>query len=326
MTSIDTGSEIADSYLEQASGTTLTKGSASRYANNIRQFNSYLSEVDSCLLEAESPQVMGFFRQRAQRKDRKNTLQSKRSAIKGAYRYVVLETDYEPNIRLAEIDAIDLSKFNTPPPITRESLTRDELSVLIDAMDSRRDELMTFTTLAAGIRNSETLNLKLADFNPKEQTLWIAAPKGYESHENTEPYYQPIPPILTRRLQHWIQVGRDTVTPDPGPYLFPSQEGGKLGSERFTNLVREAGFEAGIQSNLGEITEWTRNGRSVKTAHRVIPHALKHSFVTVLESEGVDRVTQSEAANHNNPDTTDRYRHLEDTGLNVLRDIFNIDF
>jgi len=85
-------------------------------------------------------------------------------------------------------------------------------------------------------------------------------------------------------------------------------------------MITEAAEDAGIQGILGE-TEYEPKYLSVdrvkKTWSEVVPHALRHTFITLLEKEGVPLEYRRILANHKSVETTRNYSHGK---IDVLKD------
>jgi hypothetical protein len=68
--------------------------------------------------------------------------------------------------------------------------------------------------------------------------------------------------------------------------------------------------KAGIQDVLGTTeveTEFLRSDKVEMTWHAVVPHVLRHTFITLLQKEGVSLEYRQLLANHSDPQTTQRY-------------------
>jgi len=136
---------------------------------------------------------------------------------------------------------------------------------------------------------------------------------------------------LALELDIWIKNGREAVLgPNESEYLFPSTNGGKIETNRsLGQIIRSAAEEAGIQSVIGKTeykTKYMKTDSIEKTWHEVIPHALRHTFVTILEKNDVPLQYRQLLANHNSPETTQRYSHGKKEILKQAQGQINLDY
>ncbi|NHX37276.1 MULTISPECIES: tyrosine-type recombinase/integrase [Halolamina] len=315
--------EYAREYLSRNEGVTLASSSVETYDGHLTEYVSFLDQRDRTVVNAEFQDVLDYLDWCVRRGNRKSTLSSKLATIGELYRYIRLRTDVGDELGLDPIrfQEIDLNQFNTPPPIERDALSRDEIRRLFDAFDSFRNRLMAIVGVETGLRNSDIRNLRLEDID--ENTIHVRNPK------NSKPYDVPISNELAFEIQHWNRHHRPGYSAAAeSPYLFPSQCGERLEANGSLNsIIRTAAERAGIQEVIGEsqVRKQEGDGKEVECRewHRVTVHTLRHSFVTLLKDAGVNLNYRMLVANHADSDTTRGYTHGENEAFSLIRSRFD---
>lgn len=167
---------------------------------------------------------------------------------------------------------------------------------------------MTIVGAETGFRNSDIRGIRLRDIDFDVPEVYAHDPKY------SKPYTVPISEELALELEIWVETGRKAKFGHlDSEYLFPSERGPKIESgNNLTYIVREAAKEAGIQGVLGTTqyeSEYLKEPKVDRTWHQVIPHILRHSFITILEKEGVSLEYRRLLANHSSTETTLDYSH-----------------
>lgn len=312
----------AREYLSTRSGIVLAPSTVETYDNILCLYESYLSETDSSILEADLRTVIDYIEYCVRRGNRESTLRSKLSVLSELYRFIKLRSraGSELNLDPLCLREIDLSKYRTPQPIARGALTHAEIGRLLDAIDSYRNRLMVKVAIATGIRNSDLRSLRIEDLDFAGLTVHIPNPKY------GRPYDVPIQRELAFEIEFWLTHHRPGIVgTGENPFVFPSQSGGQLETNNsFTSIVVEAAERAGIQDSIG-ISEIFDEGGSLdlsvvsRSWNRVTPHTLRHSFVTLLNEAGIGLADRQRLANHTRAETTLRYTHSEDVGFEKIR-------
>lgn len=148
-------------------------------------------------------------------------------------------------------------------------------------MHSYRDYCMIGMAFLHGLRVSELLSLKLADYDPLSQQLRIRRLKGGLST------IHPLLPEEAQALQHWLEE-RMTWRGHTQDWLFLSRQGGKLTRQRFYQLLRRYGQRAGL-------------------GLPVHPHMLRHACGYNLAERGNDTRLIQDFLGHRNIRHTVRY-------------------
>jgi integrase/recombinase XerD len=214
-----------------------------------------------------------------------------------------------------------VSRYRTPEPIEREALSREELRRLFDAFDSYRNRLIAVVAVETGLRNSDLRNLRIQDLDFDNLEIHVHDPKG------SRPYDIPISATLGFELNHWMRHHRSGyASAEESPYVFPSQHGSKLKTNgSLTQIIREAASKAGLQEIIGEsrIPKQQREELGLASEsrqwHRVTPHTLRHSFITLLAEDDVTLSYRQLVANHDRAETTRNYTHTGDQFEEIRR-------
>lgn len=129
----------------------------------------------------------------------------------------------------------------------RKYLTSDEVRRLLQAINlnmvSYRDYCMVKMAFIHGLRVSELIDLKVSDYDPLSQKIYIKRLKGGLSTSH---------PLLSKEnkvLLNWL----DERQHFPGsnlPWIFLSHQGNKLSRQRFYQLLRHYGELACLPLNV----------------------------------------------------------------------------
>lgn len=315
--------EYAQEYLSRNEGVTLESTTVETYDSNLTQYVEWLAQHDRCVLNAEFEMVRRFIEACVRNGNRRSTLASKLIAIAELYRYIRLRTDAGDDLTIdpLEFRELDLEQYNTPPPIEREALSREEIRRLFDAVESYRNRLMLIVGIETGARNSDIRGLHVDDVSSEEKRLHFRDPKGSRSYD------VPISKELAFELEFWCTHHRGAyASAQDTDYLFVSQQGGQLETNGSLNrIVKRAAEDAGIQAIIGHTTLTDANRERLNTDKerlewkRVTTHTLRHSYITLLKDSGVGIQYRQLVANHTDPSTTRGYTHGRDGDLDTIR-------
>lgn len=300
----NTGSKIANEYLSTIVGAEVGESTAKGYETHLRGWVNFLDENNKGVLEGELADVKDYIREMARNDLATETVTVRKSAIKGLYKYIRIETDYESKLDLYAVDEFDPSKFQTRDPVEIKPLDSDEVEKLIAAIDDQRNRLMVKVGLESGARNESLREIELDDVDLDDRTLEL------ENTKTGGTYQVPLSKPLALELQRWMDVDRKSYAGDQNPYLFPSENEGKIGTTSGLNkIVKSAAKRAGIQEVVAERepteAEIGRKcaGDSIKF-YRVTVHTLRHTFSHLLEEAGLPTEARQAALDHENIDTT----------------------
>lgn len=317
--------EYAREYLSRNEGLTITPSTANTYDGQLTLFVTFLNHRTTSVIDAEFTDVLGFVESCVRQGNRKNTISGKLSTISELYKYIRLRTDVGDELSLEplRLEEIDLDQYNTPEPIEREALSKEEIRRLFDAFDSYRNRLIAVVGVETGMRNSDLRTLRMKDIN--EDTVHVFDPK------NSKPYEVPISEELSFELDFWIQNHRGGFAAAPdSEFVFPSQQGAKLEhNESLNTIIKGAAEDAGIQDVIGKSRltpaqkDLYETEKDYREYHRVTVHTLRHSFITLLQDAGVSLPYRQLVANHSSPETTQGYSHGDNRVFDSVRDQFD---
>jgi integrase/recombinase XerD len=315
-------------YLEARSGRKLTEESASTYENHLSQYVSFLKARDVHILDVTLTDIIAYVENCVDLGNRQSTIEGKLTAVHELYVYIRLRTDAADVLTIdpIELDRIDLSEYNTPPPIEREPLDRQELRKLFDAMNSYRNRLIVIVAAETGLRNSDLRNIQVTDVDFEACEIYVRDPK------NGAPYNVPISRELRTELQIWCdQYRAGYAAGTSGEYLFPAHNGEKLKTNSGLNtIVTSAAERAGLQRTIGtsEVPPGQREQYDgdieVREWNRVTVHTLRHTCLTLMKEAGVPLPYRQLVANHRNPKTTQQYSHGRGQEFSSIRDRFDV--
>ncbi|WP_336326473.1 tyrosine-type recombinase/integrase [Halovenus sp. HT40] len=322
----DLSSPLASAYLDTHAEIRLCLSSVDTYQHHLREFIVYLEGHSVTVLTAELTDIIEYIEWCVERGNRRSTIEGKLTTITEFYKFIHLRTEADEALVLdpLELETIDLSKYNTPPKIQREPLSREEVRRLYDAMDSYRNRLLAVVAVETGLRNSDLRELRMQDVAFDTLLIHVRDPK------NTKPYDVPISRALGLELEIWC----DEYQPAYGggyesEYLFPGQTAPKLKTNGGLNqIIKSAADDAGIQAVIdeSELTpaqqEALNTNQERRQWHRVTVHTLRHSCLTLMKQDGVPLQYRQLVANHTDPSTTQSYSHGQEEEFAAVRDQF----
>jgi len=307
---------------------TLSESSVAIYESRLREWVNFVQDQELTVLSVEFDNFIEFLRYNIHLGRRTNTIIGRVSVTKMLYKHIeVREKGVEANISPLELDEIKKSAIDehTPKELEQDALSKEELSSLFDCLDSTRNRLMAIVAVETGFRNSDIRGIRLIDVDLNEPEISAHDPKY------GNPYTVPISEELALELDIWQKRGRPSLLGrTDSKFLFPSQEGGRL--ETGTSLgiiIKTAAERAGIQDILGYTeydAEYLKNNQIKRTWYEVIPHTLRHTFITLLEQEGVSLEYRRLLANHQSVETTRRYSHGKKKILSEVQGRINLDY
>ena len=173
------------------------------------------------------------------------------------------------------------------------ALTPDELLTVLKAARSRstRDWAMILLGYRHGLRASEVCSLKLADVDPKADSISIRRLKG--SLHTVQPLYrhkgQPLLDEVTA-LRAWQRERKA----DGSDFLFTSQKGGRLHRSQFFRIFQACAEAAALPPQKRH------------------PHALKHSLASHLVAGNVNLALVKQCLGHRAIGSTMKYVAVSD--------------
>ena len=169
------------------------------------------------------------------------------------------------------------------------SKIKAEIAKILKVTSFLKHKALLVTAYSAGLRVGEVVRLQVSDIDSKRMKIRVTAGKGAKDRETL------LSETALRILREYFQAFK------PKTWLFP-------GEEREDHLSERAAQEV--------------FGDAKKRAGIVKPatfHTLRHSFVTHLLEDGVDMRYIQELLGHGSLETTQRYTHVTDKGLEQVR-------
>ncbi len=167
-------------------------------------------------------------------------------------------------------------------------LTRNEIEMLISATSNPKHKLILSIAYGAGLRVSETVNLKVKDVNLKNLTVHIKHSKGNKDRITI------LPDRIKDKLNKMIE------SKETNEYVFSSERGGKLTVRTAQKIFSNALKKTGLKKEASF-------------------HSLRHSFATHLLENGTDIRYVQELLGHQNIRTTQRYTQVTNPQLRNIK-------
>ncbi len=185
-----------------------------------------------------------------------------------------------------------------------DTLNEVEVQQLLEAVRGeapldRRDRAILELFYASGLRLSELVNARLENLNTEEGWIRITG-KGSKTR------LAPVGKAALAALQRYLDQGRVfLVKQRSSSWIFLSNRGGRLTTDRVYQIVKERAVQAGLDPA------------------RIHPHLLRHSFATHLLSNGADLRVIQEMLGHADIATTQLYTHVDDRRLKEVHRKFH---
>jgi len=295
---IETGSKLATQCFREKAKTKIKKSTAEIYASHFR---GYVEFISCSVIDADEKDVQEFLKQRARNNRRESTIALDLTAINNVYNWLNFQYDGDINVDAALLNNLSASDFQTPDPIERGPLSREELEALYDAFDSTRNKLMATVGAELGPRNVDVTKIKINDIDFEANEIKLNNTKASRT------YTLPLSPELSVDLMHYLNQQRDAhLVDEENEYLFPSERGGKLSKGSFGKIILNAAQKAGIQEVIGtapaERGVDDEDGPEIKV-HRVTPHTLRHTFNVFMKNKDISAEDRSNALDQDSVDT-----------------------
>lgn len=248
-----------------------SKKTLESYASDLRHADE---TIPGGLLNAGPAEVQDYL---SHLPDRASSIARKASAIRGFYKFLMLEKIISEN----PAANLELPKRTRTLP---KFLSLEEIELLIssagDTRNSVRLRAMLELVYASGLRVSELCELPMtANLGDK---LLI---HGKGAKERIVPMHE----RAQHALHKWLEIRGD----DKSKYVFPSSgKTGHITRDGFFKILKKCAILAGIDPN------------------RVSPHVLRHSFASHLLAGGANLRAIQTMLGHEDISTTQIYTHV----------------
>ncbi len=170
-------------------------------------------------------------------------------------------------------------------------LSRNEIQKLLASVTNKKHRFLLAITYGAGLRISETVYLRVGDFDLENFSIHIKRGKGNKDRIT----------IFPEKLKNdIIDLSRLKSTDD---FLVESERGGNLTTRSLQKIFEKALKKSGIQKPATF-------------------HSLRHSFATHLLENGVDIRYVQELLGHQNIRTTQRYTQVTNPQIKNIKSPF----
>jgi integrase/recombinase XerC len=221
----------------------------------------------------------------------RTTISRKLSAVRALFRHLVAEevVTYNP----AELASAPRRGRHLPEVMHDYELQELLAAPEIDTPAGLRDRALLELFYATGMRLSEVQGLTLGQVDPHLGHLRVI---GKRDKERIVFFGPP----CAAALAGYLQLGRPALAakrgdgptePQPGEPLFLNRNGGRLSARGIARIVEKHVLQTA-------------------SAHRISPHALRHTFATHLLDGGADLRAIQELLGHESLATTGIYTHV----------------
>ncbi|KAB3532521.1 tyrosine-type recombinase/integrase [Alkaliphilus serpentinus] len=166
-------------------------------------------------------------------------------------------------------------------------LSEMEVKKIFEAVTNQKHRLLLMLTYSAGLRVSETVNLKLSDIDSNRMLLKVHQGKGRKDR------YTILSEVVLHELREYYKKYK------PQQYIFEGSERTNLTERSAERVFKDALKKAGIKREVGM-------------------HSLRHSFATHLLESGTDLRYIQELLGHNSSKTTEIYTHVTRKSLKKI--------
>ena len=272
----------------------LSQNTRQAYARDLRLFAEALGlKSAEQLTGVTRTQITDYMTQLKNKGLAAATIARKLAAIKAFYRFMTAEGYMDVNP--AEVVEAATKGIKLPRVLSEDEVLRLLNQPDIKTAEGLRDRTMLEVLYATGMRVSELINLTLerVDINLK---YIIAFGKGSKER------IVPLGSVAANFLERYLNEVRPKLEHESRltEIVFLAQGGHEITRQRFWQIIRTYGHEAGITKKL-------------------TPHILRHSFATHLLDNGADLRSVQELLGHADIATTQIYTHLTNKRL---RDIY----
>lgn len=202
------------------------------------------------------------------------------ASLKAFYKFLLRTRQIQVN-PLAQHRALKTSKKIQVPFSEKEVAAALGDIVYPEGFAGLRDRLIIELFYSTGVRRSELINLKVADFSPDVMKVL-----GKRNKERLIP----VLPQLAERADEYLRAREQVLEGRANDYFFISEKGGKLTDGIVYRL---------INSYFSGVSEKAKKS----------PHILRHSFATHLLNNGADLNSVKELLGHSSLASTQVYTH-----------------
>jgi len=165
--------------------------------------------------------------------------------------------------------------------------SEEEITILLNQVKNLKHKCILFLIYSAGLRISESVNMKVADIDSTRNLVIIRGGKGKKDRTS----------LLSHKLL--IMLREYYKEYRPKEFLFEGETGGQYSVKSIQNIFNKALASSGIKKEA-------------------TVHSLRHSFATHLLERGTDLRYIQELLGHNSSKTTEIYTHITKKGMDKI--------
>jgi site-specific recombinase XerD len=166
------------------------------------------------------------------------------------------------------------------------ALSEDEVLGFLRSIDNVRDRAIIVVMVFMGLRVSEVVQLNVNDIQPGQPGITI---RGKGAKER----YVPIHPQVHDAVQAYLAVRVDAMADEYGEPLFVSNRKKRIDTSTIRRFIKRYSL------SVGEL--------EARKKSKLSPHKFRHTFATLLLSNGVDIRYIQELLGHQHLSTTEIY-------------------
>jgi len=167
-------------------------------------------------------------------------------------------------------------------------LSEEEVMRIINSVNNIKHKAILLTIYSAGLRISESTNLKIADIDSSRKAIIIKGGKGKKDRNS----------LLSEKLLLYLRKYFKLYKPKV--WLFEGQNGEQYSESSIQQIFRRACNDAKIMK-------------------RATVHTLRHSFATHLLERGTDLRYIQVLLGHSSSKTTEIYTHITHKGMEQIK-------
>ena len=271
----------------------LAKNTISAYKNDLKQYFSFLRNINKTIHTVSSDDLTEFLWQLKQQNIKPNSIYRKASCISQFHKFLVSENFSTNN----PVESMMRPKLQRKLPTV---LTVEEVDKLLSFKPKKfndvRNKAMLEVLYATGLRVSELVNLTFDQLDLENKFIRVIGKGGKERIV-----------LLNKKsvdaLKEWIKL-RDKkfagkISAEYDKFVFLSKLGKPISRIDFWEQLKNYVRSVGIQKNVS-------------------PHTLRHSFATHMLKYGADLRIVQELLGHSDISTTQIYTQVDRQYLKEL--------
>lgn len=263
----------------------------SSYMRDVRQFHSYMQDVEECELEkCDRSCVCRYTQYMTNHGKSPATVSRSVASLKSFYHFCVSDGFLSEN----PVHDIPLQKAEKKLP---QILTGREVELLLEQpkctdMKGYRDKAMLETLYATGMRVSEMISLNVSDVS--------LAGSFVRCEGNGKLRIIPLYPAAVKALSDYLTEIRPKLVASPDiEALFLNMNGERMTRQGFWKIIKHYQETAQISKDI-------------------TPHTLRHSFAAHLLENGADLHSLQEMLGHSDISSTQIYTQVVKQNLKTV--------